>query len=221
MTDEQWSTLTYRLKMPDAARKPIENELDIYSRFADATASPPSETRQNLERAAQLVSKLLEVIEDFGTEEHRALAESVESVAIADISALPMAYAATADRRGAHAMDRISVAASARQDGNCVMPKTAVDPFFGTSTEPLFAARNAKAVSPSDTTDLARVTSALIVTIGTGGTGIAVIMANGSDQEPVTIPLAVGTYQINAQVRRVMATGTALGTGGGVVALWS
>src|SRR6476660_325006 len=88
MTDEQWSTLTYRLKVPDAARKPIENELDIYSRFGDATASPPSETRHNLERAAQLASKLLKFIEGFGPEEHRALAESVESVAISDISAL-------------------------------------------------------------------------------------------------------------------------------------
>jgi hypothetical protein len=91
MNDVQWSTLTYRLKVPDDARKSIENELDIYSRFAEATASPPSETRQNLERAAQLASKLLEVIEDFGPEEHRALAESVESVAISDISALPIA----------------------------------------------------------------------------------------------------------------------------------
>jgi hypothetical protein len=80
MIDEQWSTLTYRLEVPAAARKPIENELDLYRRFADATASPPSETRKNLERAAELASKLLEVIKDFGPEEHRALAESVESV---------------------------------------------------------------------------------------------------------------------------------------------
>jgi hypothetical protein len=91
MTDEQWSTLTSRLKVPDAARKPIENELDLYCRFADATASPPSETRKNLERAAELASKLLEVIEDFGPEEHRALAESVETIALSDIRALPIA----------------------------------------------------------------------------------------------------------------------------------
>lgn len=64
--------------MPDAARKPIENELDLYRRFADATAAPPSETRKNLERAAELASKLLEVIEDFGPEEHRALAACSE-----------------------------------------------------------------------------------------------------------------------------------------------
>jgi hypothetical protein len=101
------------------------------------------------------------------------------------------------------------------------MSKTALDPFFATAKEPLFAARNAKAVTPSDTTDLATVTSALIVTIGAGGTGITVLMANGSDQEAVTIPLAVGTYVFNMQVRRVKATGTALGTGGSVTGLWS
>jgi hypothetical protein len=101
------------------------------------------------------------------------------------------------------------------------MPKTAKDPFFGTTVEPISAARQGAAVTPSDTTDLAQVTSSLIVTVGTGGTGIAVIFANGSDQQAVTIPLAPGSYQLSAQVRRVMATGTALGTGGGVVALWS
>jgi hypothetical protein len=99
--------------------------------------------------------------------------------------------------------------------------KTATDPFFGTTIEPIFAARKAKVVAPSDTADLTNVTSALIVTIGTGGTGIAVIFANGSDQEAVTIPLAVGTYQFNMQVRRVMSTGTVLGTGGSVIALWT
>jgi hypothetical protein len=101
------------------------------------------------------------------------------------------------------------------------MPKTARDPFFATTNEPITAARTAAAVTPSDTADLAQVTSSLIVTIGTGGTGIAVIFANGADSQAVTIPLAPGSYQLNAQVRRVMATGTALGTGGGVVALWS
>jgi hypothetical protein len=89
MTDEQWATLTWRLKVPDAARKPIENELDLYRRFADATASPPSETRDNLERAAHLVIKLLEVIEAFGPEEHRALAESVDSVALSKMWIVP------------------------------------------------------------------------------------------------------------------------------------
>ena len=101
------------------------------------------------------------------------------------------------------------------------MPKTALDPHFATTIEPITAARNAAAVSPSDTTDLAHVTSSLIVTIGSSGTGIAVIFANGADSQPVTIPLAPGSYQFNMQVRRVMATGTTLGTGGGVTALWS
>jgi hypothetical protein len=73
MTDEQWSTLTAWLKVPAAARAPIENELDLYRRFADAVASPPSETKKKLERAAALASELLGTIEDFGPEEHNAL----------------------------------------------------------------------------------------------------------------------------------------------------
>ena len=101
------------------------------------------------------------------------------------------------------------------------MSKTALDPFFATTNEPITAARMAAAVTPSDTTDLAQVTSSLIVTIGSGGSAIAVIFANGADSQPVTIPLAPGSYQFNMQVRRVMATGTTLGTGGGVVAQWS
>jgi len=101
------------------------------------------------------------------------------------------------------------------------MPKTALDPFFATNAEPLTAARKGAAVTPSDTQDLPYVTSALIVTIGTNGTGIAVLMADAPDTAPITIPLVPGTYKLEIQVRRVMANGTALGTGGGVVALWS
>lgn len=101
------------------------------------------------------------------------------------------------------------------------MAKTAADPFFATNAEPISAARNGAAITPSDTTDLARVTSSLIITVGTGGTGITVIYANGADSQPVTIPLSPGSYQLSMQVRRVMQTGTALGSGGGVVALWS
>lgn len=102
------------------------------------------------------------------------------------------------------------------------MAKTATDPLFATTTEPIEATRRGAAVTPSDVNDLAHVTSTLLVTIGTGGTGITVIFANSqTDTETVTIPLAVGTYQLNMQVRRVMATGTSLGTGGGVTALWS
>ncbi len=100
------------------------------------------------------------------------------------------------------------------------MAKTAYDPFFGTNNEPISAARNGAAVTPNDAVDLANVTSKLIVTIGAGGTGITVIFANGGDNQPVTIPLSVGTCVLEMQVRRVLATGTALGTGGAVVAQW-
>jgi len=99
--------------------------------------------------------------------------------------------------------------------------KTAKDPFFGTNAEPISAARNGVAVTPSDTADLANVTSSLIVTIGSGGTGITVIFSNQQTDVPVSIPLAPGTYQISMQVRRIMSTGTDLGTGGAVTALWS
>ncbi|MET4483028.1 hypothetical protein [Bradyrhizobium sp. F1.13.3] len=102
------------------------------------------------------------------------------------------------------------------------MSKTAIDPFFGTNNEPISAPRKGAVVTPSDSADLPFVTSKLIVTLGAGGTGIVVIFANGSDQQPVTIPLTAGqTYILEMQVRRVLATGTVLGTSGGVVALWS
>jgi len=102
------------------------------------------------------------------------------------------------------------------------MPKTALDPLAATAREPIAAARKAAVVTPSDTTDLSNVSSSLIVVIGTGGTGITVIFANSlTDVETVFIALGVGTYQLSLQVRRVMATGTTLGTGGAVTALWS
>ncbi|WP_375791092.1 hypothetical protein ACE102_03120 [Bradyrhizobium sp. vgs-9] len=78
--------------------------------------------------------------------------------------------------------------------------------------------RHAKTIAPDPNTDLSDVTSNLIVTIGTGGTGITVIFADDPDQAPVTIPLAVGTFQLQMQVRRV--TAATLGTGGGIVATW-
>jgi len=100
--------------------------------------------------------------------------------------------------------------------------KTAADPFFATYHEPITAARRGAAVTPSDTTDLANVTSSLIVVIGTGGTGITVLFANSqTDTDSVLIALGPGSYQLNMQVRRIMNTGTTLGTGGGVTALWS
>jgi len=101
------------------------------------------------------------------------------------------------------------------------MPKTAKDPFIATNAEPVSAARTGAAITPNDNSDLSQVTSSLIVTVGTGGNGISVLYANEQrDSAPVTIPLGVGTFQLQMQVRRVMQTGTSLGTGGGVVAQW-
>lgn len=86
MTDEEWAKLTLHRKLPAEVRKPIEAELDIYGRFATATASPPSETKENLEHAAALASKLLKVIERFGPDEHRSLIECTDqSAAVSDI----------------------------------------------------------------------------------------------------------------------------------------
>ena len=75
MTDEQWSDLTHRLQLPDAARSPIENELDLYRRLAESTTSRPSETRENFERAANVANKLLSLFEGFGADELYAFAE--------------------------------------------------------------------------------------------------------------------------------------------------
>ena len=75
MITDEWSKLTFRLRLPDAARQPIENELDIYRRFAQSAASPPSETRKKLEYAASAVGKVLELIEGFGPDEHSAFVE--------------------------------------------------------------------------------------------------------------------------------------------------
>jgi hypothetical protein len=87
MTDEQWSTLTAWLKVPAPARAPIENELDLHRRSADAATSPPSETRKNLERVAEVADKLLGLIEGFGPDEHCALVERDESAALSRLSA--------------------------------------------------------------------------------------------------------------------------------------
>jgi hypothetical protein len=100
------------------------------------------------------------------------------------------------------------------------MPKTANDPFFGTSAEPNFGGRRAFIATPSDTTDFPNVVKQLLVNIGATGTGIAIILADDPDYSPITITLPVGFYQFAFQVRRLMATGTALGTGGQVTAIW-
>ena len=95
------------------------------------------------------------------------------------------------------------------------MPKTASDPFFATTVEPITAARRAQAVTAS-ASDLPSVTSSLLVTVTTAG-NITVIMANDLDSSLTVLPFAVGTYQINIQVRAI----TAIGAGISVVALWS
>jgi len=99
------------------------------------------------------------------------------------------------------------------------MPKTARDPFFATVMTPdVIAGRHATVVTADPNNDLPAVTRSLIVTIGSGGTGITVIMADDADSQPVTIPLGLGTFQLYLQVRRV--TAATLGTGGAVVAMW-
>jgi|GEM_PF-2812741 len=101
------------------------------------------------------------------------------------------------------------------------MAKTANDPLFATQRDPASAGRHGKVVSPSDTQDLANVTSSIIVTTGANATGIAVIFADDADSQITTIALPAGvTVQLLMQVRRVMNTGTALGTGGAAIATW-
>lgn len=101
------------------------------------------------------------------------------------------------------------------------MAKTAIDPFFGVSSNDVTApTRKSQVVTPSDTVDLPYVTKQLIVTIGSTGTGVAWLDPDALDSQPTVVPLAVGTYILNIQVRRIMATGTSLGNGGQVVALW-
>ena len=99
------------------------------------------------------------------------------------------------------------------------MPKTARDPFFATLMGPdVIAGRHAAVVTADPNNDLPAVTRSLIVTIGSGGTGLTVILADDADSQPVTIPLALGTFQLNIQARRVSAA--TLGTGGAIVATW-
>lgn len=88
MTDQEWAELTLYRKLPAEVRKPIEAELDLYRRFANAMTPPPSETKENLEHAAELASRLLKVIERFGPDEQRALVPRSDSVALSDLEAM-------------------------------------------------------------------------------------------------------------------------------------
>ena len=55
-----------------------------------------------------------------------------------------------------------------------------------------------------------------MITVTTAGS-ITVLMPNDLDTNPVVLPFVPGTYQINIQVRAIIA----IGAGINVVALWS
>jgi hypothetical protein len=95
------------------------------------------------------------------------------------------------------------------------LPKTAVDPFFGTTNEPVTAARHAESVAPSDVADLKHVTSAIYV--GVAG-DLALIMANDPDFAPVVFKAVPAGTVLQVQARRVMNTNTSATN---IVALWS
>lgn len=95
------------------------------------------------------------------------------------------------------------------------MSKTALDPYFGTTSEPVTAARHAEAVLPSDSADLTKVTSALYI----GGAGdVALILANDPDSGAVTFKVVPAGTILYVQCRRVMNTNTSATS---IVALWS
>jgi hypothetical protein len=93
MTDEQWSDLTHRLKLPDAARRPIEAELRRYrspmglNEFAGAEADPrPSDVKRKLERGASLAGELLDTLESLKTMAYDALIDPAVSEACLTIA---------------------------------------------------------------------------------------------------------------------------------------
>jgi hypothetical protein len=97
------------------------------------------------------------------------------------------------------------------------MPKTASDPFFGTTTEPISAGRRAQVIpAGSYSADLPTVTSSLIISSTAAG-NLSVIMANDQDSQITTFPIPAGLSQISIQVRQVVI----VPTGATVVALWS
>lgn len=101
------------------------------------------------------------------------------------------------------------------------MPKTALDPFFATSSEPNFAGRHAAVVTPSDTQDLPVVTKQLwINNTGTAAAVVAVVMADDPDGASVLLGAPVGVTQYTAQIRRVMVTGTTPSFPGTITANW-
>jgi hypothetical protein len=97
--------------------------------------------------------------------------------------------------------------------------KSAVDPFFGTNSEPVTAGRNAAVVAAS-ATDLPFVTSSLLIAGGATAGTVAVILANDPDSQLIALPVAVNQplTQYQMQVRAVTANSVA---GISVFALWS
>jgi len=88
MTNEQWSNLTHQLKLPDAARMPIEEELDLFQRramlveFAAAEPDPrPSDVKQEFVRGASLAGELLDILESLKSTAYHALVDPAISEA--------------------------------------------------------------------------------------------------------------------------------------------
>jgi hypothetical protein len=97
------------------------------------------------------------------------------------------------------------------------MPKTAIDPFFATTNEPITAGRRAQVFAAgSYNTDLPTVTSSLVISSTAAG-NLSVIMANDQDSQVTTFPIVAGMSQISIQIRQVVT----VPTGATVVALWS
>lgn len=80
--------------------------------------------------------------------------------------------------------------------------------------------QNAAVITPSDTAVLSPMPWALLIVGGAGATTLKVDTAGG--QIGVNIPLASGAQNIilPLMVTKVYATGTSLGTGGGLMGLW-
>ncbi len=97
------------------------------------------------------------------------------------------------------------------------MPKTAVDPFFASTVEPISAGRRALVFpAGSYTTDLPVVSSSLIISSTAAG-NLSVIMANDQDNALTTFPIVAGLSQVSVQIRRIVT----VPAGATVVALWS
>jgi hypothetical protein len=93
MTNEQWSDVTRHLKLPDTARKPLEEQLESYQsremllKFAGAEPDPrPSDVKKKLERGASLAGELLDILESVKTQGYDALIDPAVSEACFDIA---------------------------------------------------------------------------------------------------------------------------------------